>query len=170
MKQLAAIVLLLTNIAAYGQEKMNWPQHKKAVIVLTYDDALNSQLDIAIPQLKAAHLKATFFLTGNLTAATIPRWRAVAAAGHELANHTLYHPCVGNGTGQNSNVYTVSSIIREIAMMNNFLFAIDNKKARSYAYPCTETKVDGVSYVDSLRKSGLVKYARIGGDERDMIT
>lgn len=164
------IFLLFFSICSYGQQKMSWPQHKKAVIVLTYDDALSSQLDIAIPQLNAAHLKGTFFLTGNLTAVTTPRWRAVATAGHELANHTLYHPCVGNGTGQNSNVYTVFSIIREIAMMNNFLFAIDNKQAHSYAYPCTETKVDGVSYVDSLRKSGLIKYARIGGDDRDMIT
>lgn len=167
--KLPAILLLITSIA-YGQAKMNWPQHKKAVIVLTYDDAINSQLDVAVPQLNAAHLKATFFLTGNLTATTIPRWRTVAAAGHELANHTLYHPCVGNGTGQNSKAYTVAAIVREISMMNNFLFAVDGKQGRTYAYPCTETKVDGVSYVDSLRKSKLVKYARIGGDERDMIT
>jgi len=165
-----SIFLLFFNISSFGQQKMNWPQHKKAVIVLTYDDALASQLDIAIPQLNAAHLKATFFLTGYLTAASIPRWRAVAARGHELANHTLYHPCIGDGTGQNSNVYSVFSIVREIGMMNNFLFAIDGKQTRTYAYPCTETKVAGVSYVDSLRKSGLIKYARIGGDDRDMIT
>lgn len=163
-------LLLLASSIAHGQANINWPQHKKCVIVLTYDDALASQLDIAIPQLKAAHLKATFFLTGNLTAVTVPRWRAVAARGYELANHTLYHPCAGNSTGQNSKEYTVSSIIREISMMNNFLFAIDGKQTRTYAYPCTQTKVDGVSYVDSLRKSKLVKYARIGGDDRDVIT
>jgi|SRR5665213_2116401 len=169
-----SLFLLFFSVCTYGQQKMNWPQHKKAVIVLTYDDALGSQLDIAIPQLNAAHLKATFFLTGYLTPASIPRWRAVAARGYELANHTLYHPCLGKelkGTSESStNSYTVFSIVREIGMMNNLLFAIDGKQTRTYAYPCTETKVAGVSYVDSLRKSGLVKYARIGGDERDMIT
>jgi hypothetical protein len=66
--------------------------------------------------------------------------------------------------------YTVFTIIREIGVMNNLLFALDNKKTHTYAYPCTETKVGGVSYVDSLRKSGLVKYARIGGDQNAVIT
>jgi peptidoglycan/xylan/chitin deacetylase (PgdA/CDA1 family) len=173
MKQLT-FLLLFSQCFAFGQPKMIWPQNKKAVIVLTYDDALNSQLDNAIPQLNATHLKATFFITGYLTDATIPRWRAVAARGYELANHTLYHPCIGKelkGTTESStNTYSVFRIIREIGMMNNLLFAIDNKQTRTYAYPCTETKVSGVSYVDSLRKSGLIKYARIGGDERDMIT
>ena len=55
-------------------------------------------------------------------------------------------------------------------MMNNLLNAIDNKTTRTYAYPCTETAVGGVSYVDSLRKSGLIKYARIGGDINAVIT
>jgi peptidoglycan/xylan/chitin deacetylase (PgdA/CDA1 family) len=173
MKRIALLLSLFCSFA-FGQQKITWPQHKKAIIVLTYDDALNSQLDIAIPQLDAAHLKATFFLTGYLTAVTIPRWRAVAKKGYELANHTLYHPCLGKelkGTNETStNTYSVFTIVREIGMMNNVLFAIDGKQTRTYAYPCTETKVDGISYVDSLRKSGLIKYARIGGDERDMIT
>jgi len=75
-----------------------------------------------------------------------------------------------NGTG--SENYSVFTIVREITMMNNYLYAIDGKTTRTYAYPCTETAVGpgGVSYVDSLRKSGLIKYARIGGDENSVIT
>src|SRR5580700_8091860 len=45
---------------------MEWPHHKKATIVLTYDDALLSQLDTAVPQLKNAGFKATFFLTSDI--------------------------------------------------------------------------------------------------------
>jgi len=58
----------------------------------------------------------------------------------------------------------------EIGQMNNLLFAIDNKTEHTYAYPCTETAVKGVEYVDSLRKSGLVKFARLGGDDNAIVT
>ncbi len=54
--------------------------------------------------------------------------------------------------------------------MNMLLNAVDGKTTRTYAYPCTETSVGGKSYVDSLRKSGLIKYARIGGDGNAVIT
>jgi hypothetical protein len=50
------------------------------------------------------------------------------------------------------------------------LFAVDGKNSRTYAYPCTETTVGGKDYVDSLRKHGLIKYARIGGDVNAVIT
>jgi hypothetical protein len=50
------------------------------------------------------------------------------------------------------------------------LFAVDGKSTRTYAYPCTETEVGGRSYVDSLRKAGLVKYARVGGDVDAVVT
>jgi hypothetical protein len=155
-------------------QQITWPNHKKAVIILTYDDAINSQLYIAIPQLDAAHLTGTFFLTANINAETIPRWRAVSAKGYELANHTMYHPCLSTAYKANpanyAENYSVYTIVREVGSMNNFLYAINGKINQSYAYPCTETKVGGVSYLDSLRKSGLVKYARIGGDNNAVIT
>ena len=142
--------------------------------MLTYDDAISSQLNVAIPQLDSAHLTGTFFLTGIINSQTIPKWRAVAAKGYELANHTLYHPCISTAFKANpanySENYNLYTIIREIASMNNLLYAVDGKTTRTYAYPCTETTVGGVSYVDSLRQSGLIKYARIGGDESDIIT
>lgn len=159
---------------AQAQQKMTWPGHKKALIVLTYDDALDSQLNIAIPQLDSANLRGTFFLSGEINDEAIPKWREASAKGHELANHTLYHPCLsttikGNPADAAEN-YSVYMIIREIEIMNNFLFAVDNKTTRTFAYPCTETEVGGRSYVDSLRKSGLIKYARVGGDETAVIT
>jgi peptidoglycan/xylan/chitin deacetylase (PgdA/CDA1 family) len=87
MKKLTLLLLLISHIAMAQQ-----PAHKKAIIVLTYDDGINSQLNIAIPQLDSAYLTATFFLMGNMTEATLPRWREVGKKGYELANHTLYHP------------------------------------------------------------------------------
>ncbi|MBS1525549.1 MAG: polysaccharide deacetylase family protein [Bacteroidetes bacterium] len=171
MKRLVLVSLLLCTAASYAQQKIVWPKHKKAVIVLTYDDALMSQLNNAIPQLDSAGFKATFFLMGNINSQTIPIWRAVAKKGHELANHTLFHPC--SSTEDNpvsSDHYTPYAMIREIETMNNLLFAVDGKTTRTYAYPCTETAVGGKDYVDTLRKYGLVKYARIGGDKDAVIS
>jgi peptidoglycan-N-acetylglucosamine deacetylase len=172
IKSLPLILFSLTQIAL-AQQKMIWPGHKKAVIVLTYDDALNSQLDVAIPQLDSAHLSGTFFLTGVMDKLTASKWKAVGAKGHELANHTLYHPCSPLQGDENTPVidtYTIKSLVCEIGTMNNFLNTIDNKTEHTYAYPCAETTVRGQSYVDSLRTSGLIKYARIGGDENAVIT
>jgi peptidoglycan/xylan/chitin deacetylase (PgdA/CDA1 family) len=167
----ALIILLLINMAAQAQQKIAWPKHKRAVIVLTYDDALVSQLDNAVPQLERAHLPATFFLTGDMDNQTIPRWRALSKKGFELGNHTIFHPCLSTDDNPvHSDNYTPYSIILEIQAMNNFLFAVDGKNQRTYAYPCTETTVGGKDYVDTLRKYGLVKYARIGGDTDAVIT
>ncbi len=172
MKRLILFFLLLS-CAAGAQQKMIWPDHKTALIVLTYDDALDSQLKTAIPQLDSANLKGTFFLTSELNRITIPKWRAAAAKGHELANHTLFHPCLITTMSDSINAaekYTVHAIMREIYTMNNFLYAIDGKPERTYAYPCTETAVGGVSYVDTLKKSTLIKYARVGGDMDAVVT
>lgn len=149
-----------------------WPQHKKSVIVLTYDDALLSQLNNAIPQLEKAGFKATFFLTSDLDSSTIPRWRGLAKKGFELGNHTLYHPCSSTeDVTVTSEHYTPYQMIREIEIMNRLLFAIDGKNGRTYAYPCAETTVgDRKDYVDTLRHYRLVKYARVGGDTESVIT
>jgi peptidoglycan-N-acetylglucosamine deacetylase len=158
-------------VAQSATRPIVWPHHKKATIVLTYDDALLSQLDTAIPQLKRAGLTATFFLTADLDYTTLPRWRSVAKAGFELGNHTLYHPCTtAEDNPVSSAGYTAYQMVREIEVMNWLLFAIDGKRARTYAYPCAETLAGGKDYVDSLRHYKSVKYARIGGDTGAVIT
>ncbi|HVS90672.1 MAG TPA: polysaccharide deacetylase family protein [Mucilaginibacter sp.] len=171
MRRLVLFFLLFCTASGYAQQRIVWPKHKKAVIILTYDDALASQLNTAVPQLDSTGFKATFFLTGDINSQTIPQWRAVAKKGYELANHTLYHPCSsGEDTPVSSDKYTPYQVIREIEVMNHFLFAVDGKNSRTYAYPCAETTVGGKDYVDTLRKYGLVKYARIGGDKDAVIT
>lgn len=168
--KLLAFLLLLSTISANAQKKITWPNHKKAVIVLTYDDALQTQLDTAVPQLKRAHLKATFFLSGDIDSKSILRWRILSKQGFELGNHSIYHPCSStNDTPVHSEGYTPASMVNEIHLMNNFLFAIDGGNDRTYAYPCAETSVGGKDYADTLRKYRTVKYARIGGDTDNAI-
>ncbi|UOE47498.1 polysaccharide deacetylase family protein [Mucilaginibacter sp. SMC90] len=154
-----------------AQNQIKWPENKKSTIVLTYDDALPSQLKVAVPDLQRAKLTATFFLTSDIDSNSIASWRMLSKKGFELGNHTVFHPCAG--TDDNpvpSDHYTAYQIIREIEVMDRFLYAVDGKTKRTFAYPCAETIVGGKDYVDSLRKYTLVKYARAGGDSTAFIT
>src|SRR5258708_34589092 len=75
-----------------AQPARAWPGGAKAAVSLTYDDALNSQLDNAVPELKRLGMKGTFFLTENNAHWRLADWEALARDGHEGAHHTLTHP------------------------------------------------------------------------------
>jgi peptidoglycan/xylan/chitin deacetylase (PgdA/CDA1 family) len=89
---LGASLLALVAAASPATARTAWPRGARAAIVLTYDDALASQLANAVPALDRSGLHATFFLSA-VRPGDVSRWRAVAAKGHELANHTIFHPC-----------------------------------------------------------------------------
>ena len=142
-----------------------WPGGRQAAIVLTYDDALNSQLDIAIPALDAAGLKGTFFLVGSgIRSENLARWRAAAAEGHELGNHTLFHPCARAKypmpVQYQVESYTVETMLGEIRTMNTLLTAIDGRPEHAFAVPCGDTMTGEKDYLEPLRASGLVRYER----------
>ena len=90
MKTFVALALSFVCCVSATSAATQWPNGTKAAVVLTYDDALTSQLDHAVPVLDAVGFKATFFLVGPKLA-DVPRWRAAAAEGHELGNHTIFH-------------------------------------------------------------------------------
>jgi peptidoglycan/xylan/chitin deacetylase (PgdA/CDA1 family) len=140
-----------------------WPDGAKAAVVLTYDDALDSQLDHAVPVLDAAGFKATFFLTG-LKPAAVERWRAAAAEGHELGNHTVLHACPPSGPSadrsHSSDAYTTASMLKEIEEQNVFLTSLDGKPTHGFASPCGQTLAGGHDYLEALRAAKLVTYVR----------
>lgn len=159
---LAASVVLAIGAGA-ADARVRWPGGARAAVVLTYDDALPSQLDNALPALDAARLKATFFLS-SVRAADIARWRAAAAHGHELANHTIFHPCLAATFPADPRytleAYTPDSLLREIAQQNVLLTALDGRSRHGFATPCGQTLAGGIDYLEPLRRSGLVTYAR----------
>lgn len=146
------------------QTAMKWPGGRQAAIVLSYDDALTSQLDVAIPQLDAAGLKGTFFLSARFPQEQVERWRKAAANGHELANHSVIHPCSKGSFDMpeqyNNERYSVQTMLAEIRIMNTLLHAIDGGAERTYATPCGQTVVGGEDYIAALKASGIVKYVR----------
>lgn len=133
---------------------------KKSAVVLTYDDALHVHLDHAAPALDSQGLKATFYLSGYTDAfqKRLAEWRALAGKGHELGNHTMFHPCEGGKPGRefvkkdyDLTTYTVSRMEDEVKMTNTLLSALDGKTERTFAYPCSDTKIGGVSYINNLQ-------------------
>ena len=85
-----------------------WPDGKTAAVSLTYDDGLDAHLAHAIPLLDSKNIKATFVIASfpgvdhdwalpNAASPLTARhqaWVAAAAKGHEIAGHTVNHPCV----------------------------------------------------------------------------
>ena len=152
-----------------AQAQFSWPPGKTSAIVLTYDDALPSQLDVAVPQLDAARLKGTFFLDGDITAAEKRLWRTVQRAGHELGNHSYFHPCPRALMPERPQYYTenydVPRMLGEITAMNNVLNGIDGIKTRTYARALQpDAGRRHRLHRACCATSGLVKYARTGGD------
>lgn len=129
-------------------------------VSLSYDDALDSQLDNAVPALNRHELRGSFYLTlASPTLTTrLDEWRSVAAQGHELGNHTIYHPCSASLPGRewvakydDLDRYEVAEIVREITVANSFLFAIDGRVERTYTPPCSDTAASGENYLPSVR-------------------
>jgi peptidoglycan/xylan/chitin deacetylase (PgdA/CDA1 family) len=164
MKRIAlfAVCMAITSLCPAGPAPV-WNGHH-AAIALTYDDSLRSQLDIAIPQLDGAGLKGTFFLMGRQVGDQVPRWKAVAARGHELGNHTVNHPCA-RGTYDmpvqyTSETYDVDVLKTEIGVMNGFLQALDGKTAHAFATPCDQHTVGGKDYLAPMQAAHLATYIR----------
>ena len=159
-KTLSFFFLLLCQSILFAQTSTPW-KGRKAAVVLTYDDGLNIHLSKVIPSLDSFQLKGTFYISDyfNGLNAQIPGWKKAAIKGHELANHTIWHPCEGGSKGRefvspdyDFRFYTVRRAVDEIRGMNNMLKAMDGKDKRTFAYPCGDTKIHDTSYIDPLRK------------------
>jgi peptidoglycan/xylan/chitin deacetylase (PgdA/CDA1 family) len=168
-------ILFFLLAATTGNSQSNEWKGKKCAVVLTYDDALNVHLDNAIPALDSVGLKGTFFLSVSYPGCSkrITEWRKAALKGHELANHTLYHPCTSNLPGrtwvspdQALEKYSMTRLLNELNMTNAFLEAIDGKTKRTFAYPCGDMTIGDSSYVEKIKN--LFVAAR--GVRREMPT
>jgi peptidoglycan/xylan/chitin deacetylase (PgdA/CDA1 family) len=158
-------ILLATHPAAAAAETgaaFAWPNGARAAVSLAYDDALDSQLDHAIPVLNKYGLKASFYLT--LSNPSVSRrmaaWRAAAALGHELGNHTLFHQCSRAQpdrdwveSHRNLDTMSVEQMRDQIALANTMLTAIDGQHERTFTAPCGDTMATGRDYLASVRSA-----------------
>lgn len=130
----------------------NWPGGAKAAINLTYDDAIDSQLDHALPALNKYGLKGTFnlVLSSQPLARRMDEWRRAAEQGHELANHTLFHQCSHSAPGHewvtadnDLDHISATALAAQIRLANVMLHAIDGRSERTFALPCGDLLAAG---------------------------
>ena len=172
------IVIFLINYLLIGNitAQSNQPWHgKKCAVVLTYDDAIDQHLDNAVPVLDSLKLKATFYITAfsQSMQTRMNEWKKLATNGHELGNHTLFHPCIG-GTGrewvskQNDlRNFSVKRMENEVRMTSLFLQALDGKTKRTFAFTCGDMKIDDSLFINGMKNDFVA--ARVVNDQMHKI-
>ncbi len=165
------VLLLIFSLPAIADEQFIWPNKAKAAISLAYDDALNSQLDIALPALNKLNFKASFYLTLNSPTVNtrLAEWRQAAQQGHELGNHSINHACRGSLPGRDwvpahndLDKKQYLEIIQEINTANTFLKAIDGETVRTFTVPCTDQIVENKNYVSALNDTFVGIKSHVG--------
>ncbi len=159
------IVFIFTSCVCLSQVNDTLWHHKKCAVVLTYDDAIDQHIDNAFPVLDSLKLKATFYISAFATKNRIADWKKIAEKGHELGNHSLFHPCIG-GKGKewvkaeyDMNNYSLQRMTDEVKMTNIFLEALDGRKKRTFAFTCGDIKVNNISFIDDLKNDFIAARA-----------
>ena len=141
-----------------------WPKGDKIAISLSYDDALDSQLDNALPALNQRGLKASFYIVplSDGFKNRIEEWRQLAQQGHELGNHSLFHACLSGKPGREwvepSNSLdgkTVQAMVNEITVANTVLTALDGYTEHTFTPPCFDQMVKDGNYVEAVKEQFL---------------
>lgn len=151
-------------LQAQPQPQLRWPHGARVAVSLAYDDALDSQLDVALPALQRHGLQASFYL--QLSNPSVERrlgaWRRAARQGHELGNHSLFHQCAGSTPGhewvvpQRDLDHTTAAQMRDqVLTANTMLYAIDGQRERTYTVPCGETLASGEDYLPLIAPAFL---------------
>lgn len=170
---------LVANMAVAADKPFTWPNGAKAAVNLAYDDALDSQLDNAIPALNKYGIKGTFYL--NVVSPTLVNrlndWRAAAQKGHELGNHSIFHQCSKSSPGRDwvtadrdLDKVSVIQMQDQVKVTNAFLHAIDGKTERTYTPPCIDLNAGGSNYVEGLKSEFVAIKAKSGGVTPEMKT
>lgn len=152
------VLCLLLSMNLFAQSGGPW-NGKKCAVVLTYDDAIDQHLDYAVPLLDSLGLKATFYITAYSASIQkrMSEWRLLAVKGHELGNHTLFHPCMGGPDRTwvkpeyDLKNYTVQRMIDETRMTNIFLQSLDGKTRRTFAFTCGDMKIGDSSFINAMK-------------------
>ena len=164
-------------LLAEENPEFSWPNGTRAAVNLAYDDALDSQLDHAIPALNRYGFKGSFYLTlaSDTVRLRLDDWRAVAANGHELGNHTLFHPCSASRPDRewvepqhDLDHITVAEMRERILLANSMLHAIDGQAERTFTAPCGDLEAAGEPYIGSIRSEFVAIKVYTGGVAPDM--
>ncbi len=128
----------------FAAAPFEWPEGKRAAVSLSFDDARASQLDAGLPILNEYGIRATFYVSMDGLEKRLADWKAVAAAGHEIGNHSIRHPCTGNFSWSKVKAledYTPATIAAELDAANAKIESLLGVCPVTYAYPCGQKYV-----------------------------
>ena len=120
-----------------------WPDEYQGAISLTFDDGMQSQLDVAIPILNEYNLRGTFYINprGDDWQERLAPWREVALSSHEVGNHTVNHPCSRNFSfskdAKGLETMTLADVEADIVEASRRLrLLIPEQEDLTFCYPC----------------------------------
>ncbi|HUS90632.1 MAG TPA: polysaccharide deacetylase family protein [Phycisphaerae bacterium] len=157
-----------------GEARFRWPSGKRAAVSWSFDDARLSQVDRGLGVLDGCGAKATFYVSVANVEQRLGPWRAAVAAGHEIGNHTLNHPCSGNFLFARDKAlegYTLDRMEAELLEANEAVEDLLGVVPETFAYPCGQTYVgrgEGVrSYVPLVAGHFVVGRAAFSETHND---
>ncbi|MCJ8314898.1 MAG: polysaccharide deacetylase family protein [Saccharospirillaceae bacterium] len=155
-----ALFLFCAQMAQAQNYAISWPGGQKVAVSLSYDDALASQLDNALPELDKYNFKGSFYVLPNskIMASRLEEWRALAQNAHELGNHSMYHSCRASlpnrewvEDSHDLDHYSIKKMIGELIVVNTFLQALDGKTQRTYTTPCGDLLAGGEPFLNEVK-------------------
>ena len=124
-----------------------WPHGAQGAVSLSYDDSVPVHHREVAPLLAKHGLRGNFYLSA-LTIESPEAWKTVAAAGHELGNHSLFHPCRRLESFESwlpeyydLADYTPGRFRDELRVANLLLDLMDGGKPRTYGNNCTNLTI-----------------------------
>lgn len=143
--------------------KPYFPAGRRAAVSLSFDDARPSQVDCGLALLERLDVRATFYVMPQNVEKHLEKWQRMVAAGHEIGNHTLLHPCTGNFPWARSRAledYTLDRMAAELRDADAAIEKLLGVRTRTFGYPCGQTFVgrgrDTRSYVPLIAERFVV--------------
>ncbi|MEY3153372.1 MAG: hypothetical protein RLZZ333_1969, partial [Bacteroidota bacterium] len=159
-------VFLLAIINELTAQDFTWPKDKQMALSLSFDDARESQVTIGTPLLDSLEVKVTFYVFPGPLSKQLDGWRDAVKNGHEIANHSLTHPCSENFAWARKNALenmSLKEMEQQLIESNKQIKEILGVEPMHYAYPC------GLTYVGRGVKTKsyvplVAKYFQTGRD------
>lgn len=124
---------------------MSTPSEPRCIVSLTYDDALPCHFESVAPLLEEHGLHGTFYVPcGTSFFDNAAAWREVATQGHELGNHSVFHPCHDQARldgAYDLRHYTARRWTDEVRVANSILTLLDERTVRSFGNTCVQTTI-----------------------------
>lgn len=134
-------------------------QREDKKIALSFDAAWSNEDTAELLDILAKYqIRATFFITGGWVQSYPEEVKAIAAAGHDLGNHSQDHPEMSRISKEKmrEEIMSVHNLVKELTGQDMFLFRFPYgdynneviQTARECGYYCIEGDVDSLDWKD----------------------